>query len=127
MARGPYVWLVAIAVAAACSKSEPAGTGGGATEPPAIGRRVAIEVQRTGYVPNTIAAAPGEKLVLVFTRTADTECGRYITVQGTDIEKELPMNQPVEVPVAAPASGELVFACGMDMMHGLVTTTPANP
>ena len=89
-------------------------------------RRVAIEVRKTGYVPNTLAADAKEELVLVFKRVEDTECGRFIKVTGTDIKAELPMNQPVEIPVTMPESGELMFTCGMDMMHGIVTVNPTR-
>ena len=37
-------------------------------------RQVAIEAGMDGYVPDTIPGKPGEKLVLVFTRTAEGEC-----------------------------------------------------
>jgi plastocyanin domain-containing protein len=33
---------------------------------------------------------------------------------------DLPMNQPVEIAVTAPASGKLTFVCGMDMMQGAI-------
>jgi Cu+-exporting ATPase len=94
--------------------------------PPAApgARRVPIEVRKTGYVPNTLQAASKENLVLVFTRIEDTECGRFIKVKGTSLEAELPLHQPVDVPVTMPESGELIFACGMDMMHGVITVNP---
>ncbi len=86
----------------------------------APGRRVPIEVKKTGYVPNTLDAAAGEQLVLVFTRTEDTHCGKYIAIRGQEGQTELPLNEPVEVPVTMPKTGELVFQCGMDMMHGII-------
>lgn len=92
----------------------------------ASARRVPIEVRKTGYVPNTLEAEAKEELVLVFTRVDDTDCGRFIKVQGTDIKTELPMNQPVEIHVTMPESGELIFTCGMDMMHGVIAVNPAR-
>jgi plastocyanin domain-containing protein len=57
--------------------------------------------------------------VLVFTRTADSTCiAQLKTPDGKLID--LPMNAPVEVAVTVPASGEVGFACGMDMFHGKV-------
>jgi plastocyanin domain-containing protein len=82
-------------------------------------RRVPVEVGKQGYVPEEIAAKAGEKLVLVFTRTYDTECGRYVKLAGGEA-KELPLNQPVELPVDVPQSGAVKFVCGMDMMTGQV-------
>lgn len=82
-------------------------------------RAVAIEVGKTGFQPDAIEASAGEALVLEFTRTADTECGRYVKVADGE-QVELPMNEPVAIPVTMPTDGELRFACGMDMMTGVV-------
>jgi plastocyanin domain-containing protein len=82
-------------------------------------RRVPVEVGKEGYSPDEIAAKAGEKLVLVFTRTFDTECGRYVKVAGGEA-KELPLNQPVEIPVDVPQTGVVKFVCGMGMMTGQV-------
>ncbi len=82
-------------------------------------RRVSIEAGRGGYKPSTIPAKPGEKLVLVVTRTVDGECLSQIKVADGAVT-ELPMNQPVEIAVTAPASGKLKFACGMDMATGVI-------
>lgn len=80
-------------------------------------RRLSIEAGKEGYVPDKIPGKPGEKLVLVFTRTVEGEClAQLKTPDGALVE--LPMNKPVEVPVTVPASGKLTFACGMDMFRG---------
>lgn len=104
--------------AATKAKADP-GTAS-APAPAADGRRVAIEVKQTGYVPDRVEAAPGEKLVLVFTRTEDTQCGRYIKVGADPTKTELPLNEPVEIAFTMPESGEAPFMCGMDMMKGVL-------
>ena len=82
-------------------------------------RRVTIEAGKEGYVPDKIPGKPGEKLVLVFTRTVEGEClAELRTPDGKVVE--LPMNKAVEVPITVPASGKLTFACGMDMFQGAV-------
>ncbi|HET7501596.1 MAG TPA: cupredoxin domain-containing protein [Kofleriaceae bacterium] len=82
-------------------------------------RRISIEANAKGYVPDRIGAKPGEKLVLVFTRTIDSTCiSQLKTPDGKLVD--LPKGTPVEIPVTAPASGEVSFACGMDMFHGVV-------
>ena len=82
-------------------------------------RHVAVEAGLQGYQPARIGGKPGEKLTLVFTRTADSTCiAQLKTPDGKLVD--LPMNQPVEVAVIVPASGEVGFACGMDMFHGAV-------
>ena len=82
-------------------------------------RRVAVEAGKEGYRPERIGGKPGEKLVLVFTRVVDSTCiAQLKTPDGTLID--LPKGTPVEVAVTVPASGEVGFACGMDMFHGAV-------
>lgn len=83
-------------------------------------RRVPIEAGVGGYKPDKISAKPNEKLVLVFTRTADGECLSQVKVAGGPVTA-LPMNTPVEIAVTAPASGKLDFACGMDMVTGVIS------
>jgi plastocyanin domain-containing protein len=96
----------------------------GVTTSPADGtRRVPIEVNKEGYTPDKIPGKPGEKLDLVFTRTFEAECISQVkTPDGKMVD--LPMNKPVEVAVIVPQTGELGFACGMDMFHGVIVAQP---
>jgi len=58
-------------------------------------RRVAIEANTEGYKPDRIGGKPGEKLTLVFTRTADGECiSQLRTPDGKLVD--LPKGAPVE-------------------------------
>ena len=82
-------------------------------------RRIPVEAGSKGYLPEKIMAKPGEKLILVVTRTQEGECLSQIQFPGGPLI-DLPMNKPVEIPVTAPASGELTFACGMNMFHGVI-------
>jgi len=82
-------------------------------------RRVAVEAGKKGYQPERIGGKPGEKLVLVFTRTDDAACiAQLKTPEGKLVD--LPKGTPVEVAVTVPASGEVGFACGMDMFRGAI-------
>jgi plastocyanin domain-containing protein len=82
-------------------------------------RRVEIEAGAEGYKPDRIGGKPGEKLMLVFTRTVDSACVEQLkTPDGKLID--LPKGKPVEVAVTVPQTGEVGFACGMDMLHGAV-------
>jgi plastocyanin domain-containing protein len=82
-------------------------------------RKVTIEVNKDGYSPDRIPGKPGEKLALVFTRTFDAECIGQVKAPDGKLFS-LPMNKPIEVAVTVPADGEVTFACGMDMFHGVV-------
>jgi plastocyanin domain-containing protein len=99
---------------------------------PAVGQRspdgirhVAIEANKDGYTPAKIDGKPGEKLVLVFTRTADSSCISQLKAPDGNMV-DLPMNKPVEVAVTVPQTGEVGFACGMDMFHGVVVAQPSS-
>lgn len=127
MLRLAVVVAAALISLTACSKDEPKKpTAEQKSAPVTAGtvaadgvRTVKVEAGMQGYVPETIAGKPGEKLKLVFTRTVEGEClAELKTPEGKVIT--LPMNSPVEVDVTVPASGELAFACGMDMFRGKI-------
>src|SRR5262245_61176292 len=82
-------------------------------------RRVEITADTKGYTPAEIAAKPNEKLILVVTRKVDGACLAKIVI-GNQPPIDLPLNQAVEIPVTAPATGAITFACGMDMFHGAI-------
>jgi plastocyanin domain-containing protein len=118
--------LLALGASAACSKKREE------TPPPkqtatlttgTVGadgvRKVPIDVVMEGYSPERIPGKPGEKLILVFTRKVDGMCFEEVkTPDGKLIA--LPKDKPVEVPVTVPQEGEVRFACGMDMLFGVV-------
>ena len=87
-------------------------------------RTIEIKADDKGYHPAAAPARGGEKLVLAFTRTSDSECVSQVIVQ--DKVTDLPLNKRVEIPVTMPADGELVFTCGMKMFEGQVSVVPAR-
>ena len=118
--------LVALTIGA-CSKKEaappketkPVATLTTGTVAPDGVRTVKVQAGMEGYVPDTIPGTPGEKLVLVFTRTVEGEClSELNTPDGATVA--LPMNKPVEVALTVPASGSLTFTCGMKMFEGKI-------
>jgi plastocyanin domain-containing protein len=121
-------------VSVACKKDEPkrlapqAELMGSVAKPGVIVngvRHIEIEANAEGYTPGRIPGKPGEKLVLVFTRTIDAQCiAQLKTPDGKLVD--LPKGQPVEVAVTVPQTGEVGFACGMDMFHGVVVAQPTS-
>ena len=86
-------------------------------------RRVDIEAAKDGFIPDKIAGKPGEKLLLVFKRTVDGSCIEDLkTPDGKDVN--LPLNKPVEVAVTVPQTGEIGFACSMNMFKGVIVAQP---
>jgi len=108
-----------LCVCAACQKS---GNSPPATQPGSTGsaKVVAITVTDKGFEPDHVEAAPSQPLVLRFTRKADPTCADAVEVQGDPVRHMLPLNSPVDVKVAVPKSGELAFACPMDMYRGAI-------
>ena len=115
---------LALAVtAAACGKS------GGDNKPdptasaPTDSSRVAIAVTENGFEPAKVAVKKGVATTLVFTRKTDATCAKAVVIPVGDqkITKDLPLNQPVEIAVTFPQAGDIQYACGMDMVHGVVT------
>jgi len=86
--------------------------------------RIAITVSRRGFDPGDISV-PAKKLVtLVFTRTTDATCAKSVIVMvddKTSIEKPLPLDKAVEIPVTFPKAGKLSYSCSMDMVKGTIT------
>jgi hypothetical protein len=82
--------------------------------------RVDISVDASGYHPATISAPAKSKITLAFKRTTEAGCGQQLVMKSLDISKELPLDEVVEIEVEVPETGELGFACGMDMYKGKV-------
>lgn len=79
-----------------------------------------ITVTEKGFEPDTIKVSAGEKVTLRFTRKAAQTCADAVEVQGDPVKHVLPLNAPVDVKVTAPPSGELAFACPMNMYRGSI-------
>ena len=59
----------------------------------------------------------------MFTRTSDAECISQVKMPDGKLV-DLPLNKPTEVALTVPQSGQVGFACGMDMFHGVVVAQP---
>ena len=112
--------MLAIALMFGCSKSE---TKSADKAPPPSGDRIAISVTDKGFEPENVSVPSGKPVTLVFTRKTDSTCAKevVIPVEGQKIEKKLPLNEAVAVEVTFPKSGTITYACGMDMLKGVVT------
>ena len=84
------------------------------------GGKIAIQVDATGYTPAEISAPANAKITLAFKRISEAGCGDEVVIKGTEIKKQLPVGEVVEIEIQTPAKGEVGFACGMDMYQGKV-------
>lgn len=123
MRASSLVFVLLLGLAACKSEAKPEPKPKPTTASGTVGadgvRTIPIEASAKGYDPDRIPGTPGEKLKLVFTRTGGGECNAELkTPDGKRVA--LPMNTAVEVLVTVPRHGEVKFACGMDMMFGVV-------
>jgi plastocyanin len=91
--------------------------------PPAAGGEatvVEMTVDGGGFHPDRVPAKAGQPVTLAITRTTDETCGTEIVIPAHGINTKLPLNERVEVTLTPAASGEIAFACGMDMMKGTI-------
>lgn len=68
-------------------------------------------------MPSEIRAKAGQPITLVVTRKTDLTCAKQIVFADLGVQKDLPLNQAVEVTVT-PTKGDIRFACDMDLVAG---------
>jgi plastocyanin domain-containing protein len=87
------------------------------------GEPVAIAVTEKGFEPDRIAVSANQPTKLVFTRKTDKTCATEVVMDTGDkkIDQPLPLGQAVEIDVTFPKAGQVTFACGMDMVSGIIT------
>jgi plastocyanin len=93
-----------------------------ATAPEAqqAGKAIEIQVTGEGFVPASIKVRKGQKVRLVVTRRTDRTCATEIVIRDQGINRKLPLNQPVTVEFTPVKSGQIRYACGMDMISGVI-------
>jgi membrane fusion protein, heavy metal efflux system len=79
-----------------------------------------ILVNEKGYEPSKVTLRAGVPARLTFVRTTDKTCGTEVVFTSLKIKKALPLNEPVLVEFTPEKSGDIAFACGMNMFHGTV-------
>lgn len=86
-------------------------------------KRIAITVTKTGFEPDKIAVPAKTPVTLVFTRKTNQTCAKQVVIKVDDktkIERELPLDKPIEIAVTFPKAGTLGYACSMDMTKGVI-------
>jgi cobalt-zinc-cadmium efflux system membrane fusion protein len=79
-----------------------------------------ILVNEQGYEPAKVTLRAGVPARLTFVRTTDKTCGTEVVFTSLKIKKALPLNEPVLVEFTPEKTGDIAFACGMNMLHGTV-------
>lgn len=110
----------------ACSKDSAKSEPTKAESKPSVASatRFDVKVTEKGFEPDDINVPAGKPVTLVFERKTDQTCAKQVVIKmadGSKIEKDLPLNTPVEIATTFPAAGKLGYACGMDMVKGTIT------
>ena len=77
-----------------------------------------IAVTDKGFEPARVNLKAGIPARVTFTRKTEATCATDVVFPAFDIQKELPLNQPVTVEFTPQKTGDLSYACGMDMLRG---------
>ena len=73
-----------------------------------------------GYEPAKVTLRAGTLARITFVRTTDKTCGTEVVFPSLKIKRALPLNEPVVIEFTPAKSGDIAFACGMNMLHGTV-------
>jgi plastocyanin domain-containing protein len=92
---------------------------------PRAGNWVAISVTENGFEPAVVTVPAGKPVTLVVTRKTDRTCARDFVMAAKGIAQPLPLDEPVEIQLGPENSGDLGYACGMDMFRGTVRVVDA--
>jgi plastocyanin domain-containing protein len=91
---------------------------------PALAREsaqvVQLKVTKDGFVPDSVTVKAGKPVKLVVTRSVERTCATEIVMKDFGVNQPLPLDQPVTVTVTPKKKGEYRFACGMDMIAGVL-------
>ncbi|HJR60446.1 MAG TPA: efflux RND transporter periplasmic adaptor subunit [Vicinamibacterales bacterium] len=79
-----------------------------------------VMVTEQGFEPSKVALRAGTPARLTFLRTTDKTCGTEVVFPSLNIKRALPLNQSVQIEYTPATTGEIAFACGMNMLKGVV-------
>jgi RND family efflux transporter MFP subunit len=96
----------------------PASTSDGRSGEPAQTARVVVSEQ--GYEPAKVTLRAGTPARITFVRTTDKTCGTEVVFPSLNIKRALPLNEPIVIEFTPARSGDIAFACGMNMLKGVV-------
>jgi len=86
----------------------------------APGAVIPVTADERGFTPAAVETQQGSKLTLRFTRTTDATCADKVVFPEAGIEKDLPLNKPVDIDVPTGKPRTLGFQCGMGMFKASV-------
>jgi plastocyanin domain-containing protein len=79
-----------------------------------------MQVTDEGFVPARLKVQKGQKVRLLITRKTDRTCATEIVIKDYGINTPLPLNKAATVELTPKASGEIKYACAMNMIGGVL-------
>ncbi|HEY0429241.1 MAG TPA: cupredoxin domain-containing protein [Pyrinomonadaceae bacterium] len=79
-----------------------------------------IVVSKDGFTPEEVTFQKGQPLKLAFYRIDEENCANEIVFKSLNIKKSLPLGEVVLIDIPTNKTGEINFACGMNMYKGKV-------
>jgi hypothetical protein len=79
-----------------------------------------VLVTEKGFEPDRVTLRTGSPARLTFVRTTDKTCGTEVVFPSLNIKRALPLNELVTVDFTPAKTGDVAFACGMNMLKGVV-------
>lgn len=86
-------------------------------------KTVRINISQQGYAPAYVRVRRGQTVRLVFYRADHNNCGEELVFPALNIKREIPVRRPVVVTLTPRRTGEISFACGMNMYRGKILVT----
>jgi RND family efflux transporter MFP subunit len=79
-----------------------------------------VVVSEQGFEPAKVTLRAGTAARITFIRTTDKTCATEVVFPSLSIKRTLPLNEAVDVEFTPAKAGEIAFACGMNMLKGVV-------
>ncbi len=81
---------------------------------------VQLTVTKDGFVPSQVTVKAGKPVKLVVTRRTERTCATEIVMKDFGVKEALPLEKPVTVNITPKKAGDYRYACGMDMIAGVL-------
>lgn len=81
-----------------------------------------VAVTEKGFEPGSFTVNSQIPVEMRVTRKTDATCAKEIAVPSMNIRRALPLNAAVSIDLGRLLKGELKFACGMNMISGVIIT-----
>jgi plastocyanin domain-containing protein len=83
-------------------------------------RTIDMAVTKRGFAPARVTVQKGEPVRLIVTRQTDQTCAKEIVISDAGVREKLPLDKPVTIEFTPQKTGEIRYACGMDMVSGVL-------